>query len=140
MGTSPSQMRKNILFTIASAMSRRKLQPSLQTGFAQRLVKIRKLRQMAQVQVAEVTGLTQRAISHYETGAGYPPAPTIVALAQALRVSADELLGRKKTKNQPQKMSPQMQRPWKKFQQVTKRPDKDQRAVIRPINSLARST
>jgi len=119
-------------------MSRRKLQPSTETGFAQRLVKIRKARQMTQTVLAKKTGLTQRTISHYETGAGYPPAPTVVDLAKALQVTTDELLGAKPLRNaKAGKIPPETQRLWKKFQQIAKWPEKDQRAVIRLINSLS---
>ena len=77
-------------------------------------------------------------VSHYETGTGYPPAPTVVDLAKALRVTTDELLGAKPIKNaKVDKMTPEMQRLWKKFQQIAKWPDKDQRAVIRLINSVS---
>ena len=127
-------------FTMNS-MSRRKLQPSSENGFAQRLVKIRKSRDLTQTGLAKAAKLTQRTISHYETGDGYPPAPTLVVLAKVLKVTTDELLGAKPLKNvKSDKMSPEMQRLWKKFQQVAKWPDKDQRAVIRIINSLSKNS
>ncbi len=122
-------------------MTRRKLQPSTENGFAQRLVKIRKSRDITQTDLAEATKLTQRMISHYETGDGYPPAPAIVALAKALKVTTDELLGAKPLKNvKPDRVSPEMQRLWKKFQQIAKWPEKDQRAVIRIINTMTKTT
>jgi transcriptional regulator with XRE-family HTH domain len=121
-------------------MSRRKLQPSTENGFAQRLVSIRTSRELTQTQLAEMTGLTQRTISHYETGAGYPPAPTVVDLATALEVSTDELLGAKPIKSGklPQ-MDAETKRLWTKFQQLRTLPDKDQRAVIRMVNSLSKN-
>ena len=119
-------------------MSRRKLEPSIETGFAKRLAELRTQRGITQTQLAEITGLTQRTISHYETGAGYPPAPTVVELAHALNVTTDQLLGAKPMKKiRSDKMTPDQQRLWKKFQQVAKWPDKDQRAVIRLINSVS---
>ena len=120
------------------SMSRRKLEPSIETGFAKRLAELRTQRGITQTQLAEITGLTQRTISHYETGAGYPPAPTVVELAHALNVTTDQLLGAKPMKKiRSDKMTPDQQRLWKKFQQVAKWPDKDQRAVIRLINSVS---
>lgn len=122
-------------------MSRRKLQPSTENGFAQRLVSIRNSRELTQTQLADLTGLTQRTISHYETGAGYPPAPTVVDLAKALQVSTDELLGAKPIKSGklPQ-MDTETKRLWAKFQQLVSLPEKDQRAVIRMVNSLSRAS
>jgi len=59
-------------------------------------------------------------------------------LAKALKITTDELLGAKPIKNdRNDKMSPEMKRLWKKFQQIAKWPDKDQRAVIRLINSVS---
>jgi len=120
------------------SMSRRKLEPSTENGFAQRLIDLRSQRGITQTQLAEITGLTQRTISHYETGAGYPPAPTVVDLAHALNVTTDELLGAKPIKKaRTDKMTPEQQRLWKKFQLVAQWPEKDQRAVIRLINSVS---
>lgn len=129
--------------TIEPVMGRQKLDPSSNAGLAQRLIAARKARGMTQVQLAQVLGTTQRNISHYETGAGYPPAPVIAELAQALRVSADELLGVRNGKTPTagkQQDDPRVRRLWKKFQQVARLPDKDQRAVIRLINSLAKAS
>lgn len=75
----------------------------------------------------------------YETTGNYPPAPALIELARALRVSADELLGLKAAKADDRAEDPEMRRLWKKFQLVATLPDKDQRAVIRLINSLART-
>lgn len=96
---------------------------------------IRRLRGMTQTDLAEAAGTTQRAVSYYENGFGFPPAPQLVALAKALRVTTDELLGVKSVK--PDADDPETRRLWKKFQQVAELPEKDQRAVIRLINSLA---
>ena len=74
-------------------MTRTRQTPSTETGFAERLVRLRKARELTQIQLAELIDSNQRTLSHYETGRGYPPAPTIAALAKALEVSADELLG-----------------------------------------------
>jgi transcriptional regulator with XRE-family HTH domain len=117
-------------------MPRKKQQRS---GFGDRLCTLRKARGLTQVQLAEAANTTQRAISYYENETGYPPVPAVIALAQALGVSTDELLGIKTPKRDPRAMSPEIRRLWKKFQQFETLPEKDQRAVIRLINSLASS-
>jgi hypothetical protein len=62
----------------------------------------------------------------------------LVKIATVLKVSADELLGLKTPKQAPQpKQDPETKRLWKRFQQLLALPEKDQRAVIRLINSLA---
>jgi transcriptional regulator with XRE-family HTH domain len=120
-------------FTIADEMPRKGYG---QTTFGPRLVELRKSRGLTQVQLAELAGTTQRAISYYENDAGYPPAPALVDLARALEVSTDVLLGVKAPKIERYKEDSETRRLWKRFQRVTTLPDRDQKAVIRLINSL----
>ncbi len=125
--------------TIIADMSRKN---SADPDFGQRLMALRKAHDLSQVQLAKAAGTTQRAISYYETGLGFPPAPLVARLARALRISSDELLG---VKPQPREVSqferlnsdPHSRRLWKRFQQMASLPEKDQRAVIRLINSLS---
>lgn len=121
---------------IVGEMPRRKSEGS---GFGKRLAAIRKARGLTQVQLAEEANTTQRAISYYENEAGYPPAPAVIALAGALQVSTDELLGMKPPRIERKKEDPETRRLWKRFRQVASLPDRDQRAVIRLVNSLAAS-
>lgn len=120
--------------TIASAMPRRKKEDS---SFGPRLIAIRKARGLTQVQLAQAAGSTQRSISYYENDDGIPPASVVIALAKALKVSADELLGLKTPRVEHVNDDAETKRLWKRFQMVTALPEKDQRAVIRLINSLA---
>jgi transcriptional regulator with XRE-family HTH domain len=110
-----------------------------QNAFGQRLVTLRQARGLTQVQLAKATGMTQRAISYYEIEAEFPPAPALITLAQVLEVSTDELLGIQPA-TPAGRERPQEQRLWKRFQRMASLPTKDQRAVIRLINSLAGST
>jgi len=120
--------------TIAVAMPRKKYG---QTSFGERLQNIRKARGLTQVQLAEAARTTQRAISYYETEAGFPPAPAVIDLAQALDVTTDELLGVKPPKVERIDDDSEARRMWKRFQMVAVLPERDQKAVIRLINSLA---
>lgn len=112
------------------------------SDFGLRLMTLRKAQNLSQVELAKAARTTQRALSYYETGLGFPPAPLVARLAHALKVSSDELLG---LKTQPREASsfeklnndPESRRLWKKFQQMSALPEKDQRAVIRLINSLS---
>jgi transcriptional regulator with XRE-family HTH domain len=118
-------------------MPRKKKEDS---SFGPRLVALRKARGLTQVQLAEATHTTQRSISYYENDDGVPPSSIVVVLAQALQVSADELLGLKQPPQAVPAVSdddPETRRLWKRFQMVTQLPEKDQRAVIRLIHSLA---
>lgn len=123
---------------ILGAMPRKPSSPH--SGFGQRLISLRKARGLTQVQLAKAIGATQRAISYYENEAGYPPAPVVADLAQALGVTTDELLGvqpaQPSARSTSEPESPEVRRIWKKFQQLLILPEKDQRAVIRLVNSL----
>jgi transcriptional regulator with XRE-family HTH domain len=110
-----------------------------ETSFGQRLVSVRKARGLTQVQLARLAGTTQRAISYYENEAGFPPAPAVIQLARALRVTTDELLGVKIPKIDHLNDDTESRRLWRRFRQMAGLPDRDQRAVIRLINSLVSS-
>jgi len=120
--------------TIAVAMPRKKYGP---TSFGERLHNIRKARGFTQVQLAEAARTTQRAISYYETEVGFPPAPAVIGLAKALDVTTDELLGVKPPKVERIDDDSEARRLWKRFHLVAVLAERDQKAVIRLINSLA---
>ncbi len=113
----------------------KKVQPS--TPFGQRLTQLRSARGLTQVQLAQIIGSTQRAISRYETVAEFPPTPVLVDIAKALKVSADELLGLKPPAKTKLQEDAETRRLRKQFQQFMALPERDRRAVIRLINSLS---
>jgi hypothetical protein len=59
----------------------------------------------------------------------------IVRLAIALEVTTDELLGLRSRRTTPQR-GPEEQWLWKKFRKILSLPQRDQRTVIRMINSV----
>ncbi len=120
-------------FTIADAMPRKKYG---ETSFGERLQNIRKARGMTQVQLAEAAETTQRAVSYYETEAGFPPAPAVISLAKALKITTDELLGLKPPKVARVNDDSEARRQWKRFQMISTLPERDRKAVARLINSL----
>jgi len=125
-----------VSLTIANAMPRTKYG---ETSFGERLQNIRKARGLTQVQLAEAAATTQRAVSYYETEAGFPPAPAVISLAKALHITTDELLGLKpppKVAAAAVEEDSEARRHWKRFQMISMLPERDQKAVIRLINSL----
>ena len=124
-----------VAHTIEGAMPK-KVEASSEAG--KRLVRARRAKGMTQVQLAEAIGSSQRAISHYETMAEFPPTAVLVELAKVLGVSADYILNLKTPKAAPalEFPDPKTKKLWKKFQHLQRLPEKDQRAVIRLINSL----
>jgi len=108
------------------------------TEFGRRLTALRQARGLTQVQLAQAIDSTQRVVSRLETVAEHPTVPLLVAIAKALKVTADELLGLKappKLDVAPQ--PPEEKRLWKKLRLVAQLPERDQRAVLRLIDSAA---
>jgi transcriptional regulator with XRE-family HTH domain len=109
------------------------------TSFGQRLYALRTQRGFTQMELAKALGTTQRVISYYETKGELPPPDFLVELVRSLGASADELLGLKPSKVEQRKEDPKRRRLWKRFRKMASLPERDQRAVIRLINSLAGS-
>jgi transcriptional regulator with XRE-family HTH domain len=123
--------------TIAVAEENRREPTDDTRRIARRLAELRRKKGISQLQLCEELDLTQSMMSRYETGERRIPSELLAEFATAIGVSSDELLGIKPARKNGQEMTKDMKRLWKKFQQVTKLPEHDQRAVIRLINSLA---
>lgn len=105
--------------------------------FGERLRDLRQAKGMTQQELAGRVGVSRRAIAYYESEGNTPIVSNLPKVAGALGVSLEELLGIKKIR--PDKQDPGTKKLWKKFQQVRALPERDQRAIIRMINSLVRS-
>ena len=66
--------------------------------FGERLREIRVERNMKQQTLADAVNIALRTYQHYEKGDREPSLSTLIALADALDVSVDELLGRTESK------------------------------------------
>jgi hypothetical protein len=91
---------------------------------------------MTQVKLAEPAQTTQRTVSYYETEAGFPPAPAVLALAKALQISTDELPGVRPPKVERVNDDSEARRQWKRYQMIATLPERDQKAVVRLTHSL----
>ena len=106
---------------------------------AKRLSRLRQEKAISQRDFCKQLGISQPMMSHYERGERRIPSDLLAEMAKILNVSADELLGLKRSTKNNGEMSTDMKRMWKKFQQVAGLPEHDQRAVIRLINSVAKA-
>ena len=100
----------------------------------ERLRGLRQARGLTQIELGKMVGLTQRVISHYETRVKFPPTQIIPALAKALKVTTDELLGLKPFKEDALIKNKNLMR---RFRIVDELPLRDQRTVFSLINALA---
>ena len=67
-----------------------------QTVTGKFIKEIRKERGLTQKELAEKTGVSEKAVSKWETGRGFPDTGLILPLAEALQVSVNELLSGQK--------------------------------------------
>ena len=66
---------------------------SAPSSFAARLREVRDKRELSQSELARDSGMQPSAIAHFEAGRRKPSFDNVRALAKALKVSADYLLG-----------------------------------------------
>lgn len=71
-------------------------EPGMEQGFSERLKRYRKERNLTQQQLADALGVSNKSVSRWESGGGYPDLPLLVPLAKALGVTADDLLDEEK--------------------------------------------
>ena len=86
---------------------------------SERIKQLRKNRKYSQEQLARKLGLTQGAISQWETGATTPAADQLVSLAEVFNMSVDELLEHR---------NPDIDDPWQLRERL--RADPDMRALF----------
>jgi transcriptional regulator with XRE-family HTH domain len=103
--------------------------------FGQRLAAIRKARGLSQRDLAAKVGMSNRMIAYYEAQTERPPATKLTAFSQALKVSADELLGVKSLEIR----EPKNPRLWKRLQVVEELPAKAQKQVMEYIHVVAQA-
>ena len=65
-------------------------------NFGKRIKKLRKERSLTQSELANLSGVSRRAIANYEAAAKIPPTDKLLKLASAFGMTADQLLGIKK--------------------------------------------
>lgn len=99
-----------------------------------RLRAARLARGLTQVQLAKKLAMTQALISDYERGKLRMNAGVVVALAKALKVSSDELLGLKKTRQ-----NGHFDRRFvRRLRKMSKLPRRDKEALLSMIDAFIR--
>lgn len=64
----------------------------MEQDFCERLKNYRRARNLTQRELAEQVGVSDKTVSRWESGGGYPDVPVLVPLAKALGVTVDDLL------------------------------------------------
>ena len=103
-------------------------------SFGQRLARLRKDKGFTQVELAKKVGIIQVLVSDYEHDKIRPNPDVLVRFALALAVSADELLGLKKTKKAEGTRG--NSRFLRRLQLIETLPKRDQDALLRTIDAF----
>ena len=64
----------------------------MEPDFSERLKNYRRAKAMTQQDLADQLGVSNKTVSRWESGGGYPDVPLLVPLARALGVTVDDLL------------------------------------------------
>lgn len=102
-------------------------------SFQERLVRLRKTKGLTQQELSGMTGISRRAIAHYETVGKDMPPDSAILIAKALNISVDELFG---FKHVPKQESIKSRKLFKKFKAVEELPRHAQDAVVQMIEGM----
>jgi len=107
--------------------------------FAQNLIRIRKQRGLSQYDLANLTGISQRMIGHYETHNTFPPIEKISALAKALGIKSAQLLEETDSASQDElDLTGIDSRSIKKLKDILSLSTEDRNDLYRMLNKLLR--
>jgi transcriptional regulator with XRE-family HTH domain len=102
--------------------------------FGQRLAQLRKAKGFTQQELANEVGITRRMVAYYESQSQHPPTTQLPAIARALKLSTDELLGTIAVKQRAaRERDSRLER---RLQQIEKLDAADKRQVLQLIDAF----
>jgi transcriptional regulator with XRE-family HTH domain len=104
-------------------------------NFGARLSELRKAAGFTQEELAESIGMTRRMLAYYEVESEHPPTHLLPAIAAALHLTTDELLGLAPVKKAPKKDS-RLQR---RLAQLEKLEAPERRQIMQVLDTLIES-
>jgi transcriptional regulator with XRE-family HTH domain len=102
-------------------------------GFSARLAELRKAAGFTQQDLANAIGVSRRMIAYYEVQTDHPPTTLLPAIAEALAVTTDELLGSAPVKKRAPPKDARLQR---RLQQIEKLDPSEQRHVLQVLDAF----
>lgn len=105
--------------------------PDLST-FGKNLARLRKQAGYTQQQLADEVGISRRMLVYYESQTKHPPTNLLPDLAQALGVTADQILGLEPM----EEVSPKNVHFWKQIRKAEDLPASDRRALLQVLDGL----
>ncbi len=106
--------------------------------FAKNLKYYRKKKGLSQYDLADITGISQRMIGHYETHVTRPPLSKIETLAKALGVKTSDLINDQDLISDETDINDFDMRSLKKLKDILSLSQNDRASVYRLINTLLR--
>jgi len=101
--------------------------------FGRRMAALREGAGYSQRELAAELGISQRMVAYYEAQSDRPPAHLLPAVAEALGITSDQLLGIEPVSP---RRKPTNARLMRKLQQVEKLPPKARNAILEHIDAL----
>ena len=105
----------------------------LQETFGHRLARLRKARGLSQTALGKQIGISKRMVVYYEVESDRPPAHLLAAVAKALAVSIDDLMGAGHLPSEPVEVDVRV---WRRFQRLQALPPDDRKMVLKLLDSL----
>lgn len=105
-------------------------------SFSERLTELRKAAGFTQQELADEVGVSRRMIAYYEGQSMHPPTTLLPALARALGLSADALLGLTPVKRNGKPVNTRLVR---RLQQIEKLEATQKRQILQVIDTLLES-
>jgi transcriptional regulator with XRE-family HTH domain len=102
-------------------------------GFGARLAAFRKQAGISQTALAREVGSSQRMMAYYEGPSAFPPASLLPAMARALGVSVEALLGTETAKRKTKAVDTRMQR---RLQQIASLPPEERRQIMQLVDAF----
>jgi transcriptional regulator with XRE-family HTH domain len=116
---------------------RRKKKPGKIETLGDRIRRFRLAKGLTQTELAKLLGVPQQTVTYYEVRGVSPPPQLLVAIADALDVSTDVLLGRKKAPDRGESEPMGSARRQHRLKRLGELPPHDQEAVFKIIDALA---
>jgi transcriptional regulator with XRE-family HTH domain len=130
----PSVRKSRCTFSFNTDETMARTSPPDDTGFGERLASLRQNAGFTQRKLEKVSGVSHRMIAYYETRGALPPGHVLAALAEALSVSVDELIGNKPARPVSSRTKAN-RRILRRLQEMEKLPPKDKRELLAIIDT-----
>ena len=105
-------------------------------SFGARLAELRKQAGFTQQELADEVGVSRRMIAYYEVQSEHPPTHLVPAIAQALNVTTDELLGAAPVRKSVRTKDSRLHR---RLQQIEKLEPSEKRQILQVLDTLLES-